>query len=66
MSTDAYIVLTFAMATLALIVALSSKVQRQITVVRLVQPPLLPLATQADDSKTLSDVKLPFEEVSHV
>jgi len=66
MSTDAYIVLAFAMATLALIVALSGKVRKQISIVRLVQPPLRSLPSLSESPKTVADVKLPFEEVSRV
>jgi len=65
MSTDAYIILIFAMSALALMISLSDKPRRQITVVRLVQPPLKPLSAPPS-IKTISDIQLPFEEVSHV
>jgi hypothetical protein len=65
MSTDAYIILTFAIATLALFIALTGKVRRQITIVHLVQPPLHPLPENSQ-TKTIADIELPFKEVSHV
>lgn len=55
MTTDAYIILTFALALLALIVACSKPatiVERRI----IVQPPLLPL----DRPKSNADIQLPI------
>lgn len=63
MSTDAYIILTFAMALLALIVACSKPatiVERRI----IVQPPLLPLdrpkSHALDRPKSHADIQLPI------